>query len=165
MRMHENAWESMRMYENDSYSREGWIIPGWVALYDMPDNEWECMRMAENDWDRLISMEGCGPFHANLHYTTCMRMNENPSDYPIMHEHLMRMHETKWECMRMTHSPEEAGHCMLIYIRLHGWGCMRMTENDWEPLIFKEGWGGGHYRLMYIVRHAWEWMRIHQTIQ
>ena len=31
---------------------------------------------------------GGGSFHADLHYTTCMRKNENYSDYPIIDEHV-----------------------------------------------------------------------------
>ena len=104
----EHASEFMRMYENGSYSGRGvWGILGWFAGCDMPENEWECMRMTETVWECLISMEGGMSFHADLHYTTCMRMN--------------------WDCIRLCHNRWA---CMR-------WECMRMTENDWECQIFR----------------------------
>ena len=45
----ENVWECMRMYDSDSYSGEGSVMHGRVALYDMHDNEWACVGMTEND--------------------------------------------------------------------------------------------------------------------
>ena len=79
MRMHENAWTCMRLYENDSYSGEGRVIQGWFALGGSPRvthaplttlhsyddtplllyleeryKHCECMRMHENDWEWLI---------------------------------------------------------------------------------------------------------------
>ena len=107
MIMYGNAWAALRMTENRSYSWRGKVILGWLTLYGMHDNVWECMRWTETFWECLISMEGGRSFHADLHYTTCMRMN--------------------WDCIRLCHN---GWTCMW-------WECMRMTENVWECLIFR----------------------------
>ena len=116
MIMNENAWTCMRMYENDSCSREGWVILGWVALYDIHDNEWECTRMTENDWERLTYKEnGWGGGHS-------MRICT-----------LYDMHETEWEFLRLSHNEWT---CMW-------WYGMTMHGNVWYWLIFKVTWPVG----------------------
>ena len=49
------------------------------------------MRMHENDGEclRMSHIQGmCVSFTAESHYTTCMIMNGNSSDYLIMDEHV-----------------------------------------------------------------------------
>ena len=130
--MPDNEFESMRMTENDW---ESLIFDGGRSLdADLPDTTcmiinweciwrshcgwtcmwWECMGMTENDWEWLISMEGCGSFHADLQYTACMIMN--------------------WGCIWRSHY---GWTCLW-------WECMRMAENDWEWLVSMEGCGSSH---------------------
>ena len=128
MLMNEHAWTCMRMYENDSCSREGWVILDWVALYDIHDNEWECTRMTENDWERLTSKEnGWGGGHS-------MRICT-----------LYDMHETEWESLRLSHN----------WWTCVWWYGVVMHENVWYWLIFKGC--VSRLRLSRMPRHAW-WM-------
>ena len=140
------------------------------------------MGMTENAWAWTISTEGCGSFHADVHKTTCMRMAENPSDDPIMHEHLCDENAWEWLIKYWTGPYTRRnvwvilGWCTLydmhdaewecIRLSLNGWTCMwrecmRRTENAWEWPIFKEGCGG-HSMRIYIIQHRLCWMGIHQ---
>ena len=74
------------------------------------------MRAHANDWEWLRMSHihgGCGPFHADLQSTTCMRMN--------------------WHCIRLSHNEWT---CMW-------WYGMTMHENVWYWLIFKVTWPVG----------------------
>ena len=153
-----NAWEWLRMYENQSYSGRGvGVILSWYAVHSIhenapyylimnehvcDENAWEWPRMCENH-----SYSGrCGvvqggytpdDIHENVwlyqHEWTClcwecMRMTENG------------MHENDWGCVRIAHiQGGGGGHSMMIYIIRHAWYCMRMHENEWESPIFKDG--------------------------
>ena len=44
-------------------------------------------------------MDGYGPFHADVRYTTCMRTNEKPPEYVMIDEHVCD--DTAWSCMNM----------------------------------------------------------------
>ena len=52
-------------------------------------------------------MEGVGSFHADLQYTTCMRMYENTSDYLILDEHVCD--ENAWEGLSMSENDSYLG--------------------------------------------------------
>ena len=156
----DNAWKCMNMHENVwewLILRGGWVILGWVALYDMPLDEWECMRLAENGWECLISMEGCGSFHADLHYTTCMRTNwecirlshngwactnawgMHQAISSWMNMYVMIMHENAWTCMRMYENGSYSGGCTLYdmhdecirMILIQGMGGSFKTDLHW----------------------------------
>ena len=71
------------------------------------------MRMAENDWECLISMDGCGSFYADLHSTTCMRMNL----------HCIILFHNWWTCV--------------------WWYIMTMHGNVWYWLIVNVTWPVG----------------------
>ena len=180
MIMNEHAWTCMRMYENDSCSREGWVILGWVALYDIHDNEWECTRMTENDWERLTSNEnGWGGGHSMQTYILrhAWEWMVTASDYLIMNEHVCD--DTAWPCMGMydidsysrwrdplvvlqpltgqvLHTrTQKCQHQVNMPPRDVWWNGMTMHENVWYWLMFKGCLG--HLRLSRIPRHAW-WM-------
>ena len=55
----ETTWACMRMYDIDSYSRDVWVLYGWVAFHDMHD---ECIRMTRNQGM-------CGSLKTDLHVT------------------------------------------------------------------------------------------------
>ena len=131
---HENAWEWLRMHENDSYSWWGvCLIYGWVALYDMHDKEWECMRMAGDDWESLIFKEGMVMVVVILAWSTLYDMHTN------VWESIIRSHKA-WACM--------------------SWECMRMTENDWQSLISMDGGNGILGWLTWYGMHANVWESI-----
>ena len=86
-------------------------------------NACECMRMTENDWECLISMEGCVSFHADLHSTTCMRMNW----------HCIRLSHNEWTGMNGWGMHQAISSWMSMYVMImheNAWTCMRMYEND-----------------------------------
>ena len=133
MIMNEHAWTCMRMYENDSCSREGWVILGWVALYDIHDNEWECTRMTENDWERLTSNEngwGCGHSMQIYILRHAWEWICTASHYPIIDEHVCD--DAAWSCMRMYDIDSYSRGAWVVY----GWvafydmhdECIRMTR-------------------------------------
>ena len=63
MIMNGNAWEWLRMSEDDSYWGMGCVILGCYAWYDMHENVRECIMLSRNEWACM--------------WWVCMRMSEN----------------------------------------------------------------------------------------